>query len=95
MDDSESFVRLEAQLREAQRRDEEQKLRIQELEATKDQISKALKGANMRLAERDSGDSMRQNSFTVDEDLSPIKSQYARLQMEGSMEVSVGLRAGV
>ena len=31
MDDSESFVQLEAQLREAQRRDEEQKMRIKEI----------------------------------------------------------------
>ena len=81
-EDSQSFVLLQDQLRAAEREREEQARRIQDLDSSNEQLSRALKGAHIRLAEKETA--RGSTSFTVDEDLSPIKIQESRMQMMGT-----------
>ena len=81
-EDSQSFIILNEPLREAQRESEAQRRRIFDLEQSKHQVERSLR----RLEKESRRES---SSFTVDEDLSPIKQagQHSRLHME-SIEVS-------
>ena len=75
-DDSDHFKELQEQMKAVDEDGERMQRRIFALEVENEQVKLALKGAHLRL-----NSDMRyqsQQSFTVDEDLSPIKDMYQR-----------------